>query len=747
MCFFSQLFSNKVRENTRLFLFLLAVSLLLNVSVFSKSYADELPSAVSSTMEKINSSNTKMERTRKGAIIAADHVPKEILEAVERLSDGITHIGRKENNPLVWPLYWEKELVGWAFDTGDFIKIPGFSGGPIESLVILDPDGDFVGVRVLRQNEPVFQHGVGPPRMHAFAEQYAGHSIRQNIKVRIRSSDGEEGAANTFIDGITMATASVMVLNDSVILAAMKVASEKLEGFSYQEPAKVRYDKFEKKSWDELVDEGLIKHQRLSYQELAGIFSDTNIEVFEGVDGNSSDNKKPGDTFIDFYFCHLNIPTLGKNILGEKEYKRLINDEIKPGENVILIAANGPYSFLGEEFVQGSVPDRLSLVQNNLALEMRDLGFYRFFDKDISHLPPFQEFKLFTIKKDSIFNPAQTWTLKLLVQKSKGFLSGVTTRSFDIENTTPSDYFQVMQQSTEREAIWKQIWKSRAIDIIILLISLLIVTALFLYQRKVVESTPRLRWIRWIFLFYTFGFIGWYAQGQLSVINIFPIIEGFKNGFSLSTFLIDPMTFILWLFVFTSLFLWGRGLFCGWLCPFGALQEMIGWVAEKLQIKQWKISEQRHQQLWMVKYIILIGLVGVAIFSSNQAIQLSEIEPFKTTITERFVRHWPFVLYAIVILGLGLFVHKFYCRYVCPLGAGLAILGYFHRFKWLDRRKECGSPCQLCHHVCKIRAIEKTGEINYNECIQCLDCVAVLKADDRCAIRIVEVRNEKKARS
>ena len=74
----------------------------------------------------------------------------------------------------------------------------------------------------------------------------------------------------------------------------------------------------------------------------------------------------------------------------------------------------------------------------------------------------------------------------------------------------------------------------------------------------------------------------------------------------------------------------------------------------------------------------------------------------------------------------------------------MAILGYFHRFKWLDRRKECGNPCQLCHHVCKIRAIESTGEINYKECIQCLDCVAVLKADDRCAIRIVEVRNEKK---
>lgn len=210
--------------------------------------SDELPSVVSGTMEKLNSSNEKMRRTRKGDINTEDDVPPEIVAALEELSDGVTFIGKKENSPEVWPLYWKTELVGWAFDTGDFIKIPGFSGGPIESLVIIDPDGDFVGVKVLRQNEPVFQHGVGPPRMHAFAEQYADLSIRQNIKVRIRSSDGEKGAANTFIDGITMATASVMVLNDSVILAAMQVASEKLEGFSYQEPAKVRYDKFEKKA-------------------------------------------------------------------------------------------------------------------------------------------------------------------------------------------------------------------------------------------------------------------------------------------------------------------------------------------------------------------------------------------------------------------------------------------------------------------------------------------------------------------
>ncbi len=50
-------------------------------------------------------------------------------------------------------------------------------------------------------------------------------------------------------------------------------------------------------------------------------------------------------------------------------------------------------------------------------------------------------------------------------------------------------------------------------------------------------------------------------------------------GRSLAFLLHDPMTVALWAFVLVSLLLWGRGTFCGWLCPFGALQEFAGKLA------------------------------------------------------------------------------------------------------------------------------------------------------------------------
>lgn len=703
----------------------------------SQLMAEQLPDVVAAAMDQINKDNNSVERARKGAIEAAKGVPQEIVDAVAHISQEVTHIGAKESSPAVWPLFWQTELIGWAFDTGDLVNLPGFAGTPIDVLVVMDQDGGFAGVKVLRQNEPVFQHGVGLERMHRFADQYAALSLRQNIKVRIRASDGEEGGANSFIDGITMATASVVVMNDTILLAALKVASQKLEGFSYQEPGKVVYDQFEEKSWDQLVSEGLIQHQKVRQVEVDGLFAGTDVEFL--------DDAGVGESFIDLYFAHLNVPTIGRNVLGEEEYDRLLNEEMEEGDQIILVSANGPYSFLGEQFVEGSVPDRLALFQNDLAMEIRDLEFYRFYDRETSHLPDFEEFKLFKVKSGSVFDPAKPWELKLLVKRNRGFLYKTHTRTLSFSYNLPHSFLSIPKSRDEREEPWVQIWKSRTVDIAILLVSLVIVTVVFVYQRRFVESTRRLRWFRWAFLMYTLGFIGWYAQGQLSVVNIYPIIRSFWEGFNLSTYLIDPITFILWIYVFISLFLWGRGVFCGWLCPFGALQEMVSWLSKRLKIRQWRISERRHQQLWWLKYLLLVVLVTVSLFSTNQAIVLSEVEPFKTAITEQFVRNWPFVLYALLTLGLGLFVHKFYCRYLCPLGAGLAVLGWFHRFEWLDRRKECGSPCKYCNKVCEIRAIESTGKINYNECIQCLDCVAVLKADDRCVVRMLELKKAKTA--
>jgi len=96
------------------------------------------------------------------------------------------------------------------------------------------------------------------------------------------------------------------------------------------------------------------------------------------------------------------------------------------------------------------------------------------------------------------------------------------------------------------------------------------------------------------------------------------------------------------------------------------------------------------------------------------------------------------VLYAIGLLVLGAFSYKFFCRYLCPLGAGLAVLGRVRLWSWLPRREQCGKPCQTCRHRCDYGAIAPGGSIRYDECFQCMDCVVIYQSDEKCAPLILE---------
>jgi polyferredoxin len=102
-----------------------------------------------------------------------------------------------------------------------------------------------------------------------------------------------------------------------------------------------------------------------------------------------------------------------------------------------------------------------------------------------------------------------------------------------------------------------------------------------------------------------------------------------------------------------------------------------------------------------------------------------EVEPFKTAITTFFIREWYYVAYAVGLLVLSMVLFKGFCRYLCPLGAVMAIGGLIRGRDWIPRRVECGAPCQLCRVKCNYGAIKKTGKIQYSECFQCLDCVTI----------------------
>ena len=238
------------------------------------------------------------------------------------------------------------------------------------------------------------------------------------------------------------------------------------------------------------------------------------------------------------------------------------------------------------------------------------------------------------------------------------------------------------------------------------------------------------------FLLFTVVFIGGYAHAQLSVVNVITFANILFSGFRWEVFLLAPVTFILWFSVAASLLFWGRGAFCGWLCPFGALQELLSEAAQFLRIPQIKVPWGLNQRLWPIKYIIFLVIFGTSLGNMDLAERLAEAEPFKTVIVLFFDREWPYVLYGGGLLVMSFFIERFFCRYLCPLGAALAIPGRLRMFDWLKRHKECGSPCQRCAHECIVQAIHPEGHINPHECHYCLYCQVLYYDDHKCPVMV-----------
>jgi NosR/NirI family nitrous oxide reductase transcriptional regulator len=284
--------------------------------------------------------------------------------------------------------------------------------------------------------------------------------------------------------------------------------------------------------------------------------------------------------------------------------------------------------------------------------------------------------------------------------------------------------------------LWQDIWWSRRYEIAMLAAMLIVLAGILIFQNAVTAHGRFYYRLRAGYLIVTFVFLGLIANAQLSVVNVLTFIHALLSGFRWELFLLDPMVFLLWGFVAVSLLFWGRGVFCGWLCPFGALQELTNKVARRLKVPQVTVPWAVHERLWPIKYLIFLGLFGISLYSLTLGEQLAEVEPFKTAIVLRFIRDWPFVLFAVALVGAGLFIERFFCRYLCPLGGALAIPGRMRMFDWLKRYRECGNPCQRCAVECPVQAIRPEGQINVNECIYCMHCQLLYWDDHKCPVVI-----------
>jgi NosR/NirI family nitrous oxide reductase transcriptional regulator len=436
---------------------------------------------------------------------------------IQSLFPAATVIEDKLPDVPVYPVYQLQELLGYAYESTDLSRLQGFAGKPIQMMIGLDTQGRFTGVKILHHHEPVFLHGLGEEPLFDFVDQYEGRSLREQIVVQ-SSLSGKSGKSAegdvVYFDGVSKATVSVLIVNDTVLSSALKVARQKLEAFAQSAPTRAKPDWFEPLGWQQLIDRGYVSRTRIEVdaveQQLGRPLSDYPTDL----------TPPDGEAFTELYLAYMNSPMVGRNLLGDEHYARFM---ARLGENdqVLMVASRGMFRHVRDSFTPGSSPDRIGLTQNNLSVEMRDLNWLdQNFLLQADGLPGFDAVNLFRVGGNAGFNPGAEASLKLNVELARNHLIA-DTANFTLPVQFAGDLFETVaiaeSPETSREPVWVGLWKERWWQISLLVAGLAVLTVFFARQKTLSRHPTLVHRFRWGFLFFTLFFIGFYAQGQLSV--------------------------------------------------------------------------------------------------------------------------------------------------------------------------------------------------------------------------------------
>jgi len=199
--------------------------------------------------------------------------------------------------------------------------------------------------------------------------------------------------------------------------------------------------------------------------------------------------------------------------------------------------------------------------------------------------------------------------------------------------------------------------------------------------------------------------------------------------------------------------------FCGWVCPFGSIHHIFSYWALRSKSASQKIKLNKYRKAQGIKYLILLFLLGGLLFpSAAVSLQTGLLDPIPLVtrsfnlvllpvVDGAFNAIWSdgrfhqlgwliFLIFLSAVL-LNFFIPRFYCRFICPLGALFALLGRFAIWRIGKRRSECAN-CMLCQSGCQV-GCEPAGSFRASECILCFNCL------DGCKDGVISYQTEKSA--
>ncbi|GCL62939.1 4Fe-4S binding protein [Pseudaquabacterium pictum] len=652
-------------------------------------------------------------------------------------------LGERSPSLPAWPVFRREgaalTLQGHVFETIDLEPVAGYGGRPVNMLVLLDRDGVFLDVRLLSHAEPLFTSPQGTAVLAAFAQQYKGLSLQQDIQVLSASAQRQVTDTSAALHGVLTGTVSALAIDRAVLESAAQLARLRAQADSGQpaaSPPRGPDDRYRKTGWNELVRLGLVQPWRLSNRQVQAAF-DNGPAAWRDPGGRSW----PDGPAVDLWIALAGLPQAGRNLFDAAGWQQ-VRAARQQGHTVLLLLDGGRYPVAASAAPDAARAAVLQLRQQGRLFTLQPLAWTggMALSGSRSGVPRDAVPRLFTVA------PAADGTrldaeqpLDLLLAVQRGGTEPGSAVQVAVQRPFAVPEVATWRPQPERPA-WQAGWARRTVDLAILATGLVVLVVALARQRWLTARPGRLAVFRTGYLLFTLGFIGWWAQGQLTIVSVTAAIEAGVAGRALDFLLTDPVALLLWAFTGVTLLVWGRGTFCGWLCPFGALQELASQLARRLGLRQRPLHRRLDQRLKWLKYGVLAVLCSGAALAAGWTDTAVEVEPFKTAISQTFQRDWPYVAWALACVGASVLVFRGYCRYLCPLGAALALLDGLRRWAWIPRRAECGTPCQTCRHRCGYQAITPAGQVQYAECFQCLDCVAIHQDAQQCLPLLQQAR-------
>ncbi|SJZ36826.1 4Fe-4S binding protein [Selenihalanaerobacter shriftii] len=185
------------------------------------------------------------------------------------------------------------------------------------------------------------------------------------------------------------------------------------------------------------------------------------------------------------------------------------------------------------------------------------------------------------------------------------------------------------------------------------------------------------------------------------------------------------MSNIILLFTVLVITIFMGAVFCGWICPLGAIQDFFNFINRKTINKKIYIPHKLELPFRSLKYILLILITFMTIRTGQ--LWFEGYDPLKVFFHFKFESLTPIII-LIIFSILGVLIERFWCKYLCPLGAIIFPLSYLSIINLNKNHDQC-NDCNICDSSCSMD-LQPSRSTSKTECIKCLDCMKSCNQSD-----------------